>query len=137
MTHQLRLFYDGGCPICRREVAWLKRRDRAGNLQLEDISAAGFDSARHDLDGDEVRRVLHGVRYDGVVIKGMEAVRDAYRTVGLGWLVAATQLPGLNALSDLLYGWFARNRQTLGRLFVPKCSEGQCVVEVKGGSERR
>jgi hypothetical protein len=36
------------------------------------------------------------------VLKGMDAVREAYRTVGLGWVLAPTKLPGLKALSDLL-----------------------------------
>ena len=29
---QLKLLYDGQGPICRREVQWLKNRDRAGRL---------------------------------------------------------------------------------------------------------
>ena len=33
-----KLLYDGQCPFCRREVDWLKRRDRAGRLVAEDIS---------------------------------------------------------------------------------------------------
>jgi hypothetical protein len=59
--------------------------------------------------------VLHGIRHDGVVLKGMPAVREAYRAIGLGWLLAPTRLPGLNALSEFLYRWFARNRGALGR----------------------
>lgn len=127
MTGRFRLFYDSECPICRREVAWLKRRDRSGNLELEDIAALGYDPARYGLTREEVTRVLHGVMPNGVVLKGMDAVREAYRTVGLGWLLAPTGLPGLRVLSDFLYGWFARNRLALGRLLQPSCSDGQCV----------
>ena len=125
---RFRLFYDGECPICRREVAWLKQRDRAGNLLLEDINILGFDPARYGLTREQVDLVLHGIRPDGVVVSGMEAVREAYRSVGLGWLLAPTRLPGIRLLSDYLYGCFARKRQTLGRLLGRRCADGHCVV---------
>ena len=127
-NRRFRLLYDGACPICRREVAWLKRRDRSGNLQLEDISARGFDPARYGLTIESFDSVLHGIRHDGVVVRGMEAVREAYRNVGLGWLTAATRLPGLKWAADRLYTWFARNRATLGRLPEARCREGKCSV---------
>ena len=102
-TWQFKLLYDGECPFCRREVEWLKRRDRAGNLATEDIAALGFDPASYGLTRDEVTRVLHGVKSDGTVLRGMDAVREAYRAVGIGWLVAPTRLPvvGTKKLSVL------------------------------------
>ena len=103
-------------------------RDRSGNLQLEDISARGFDPARYGLTIESFDSVLHGIRHDGVVVRGMEAVREAYRSVGLGWLTAATRLPGLKWAADRLYTWFARNRATLGRLPEARCREGKCSV---------
>ncbi|MHC4398906.1 MAG: DCC1-like thiol-disulfide oxidoreductase family protein [Planctomycetota bacterium] len=49
MNRRFRMFYDSECPICRREAAWLKRRDRFGSLELEDIAALGFDPGRYGL----------------------------------------------------------------------------------------
>jgi predicted DCC family thiol-disulfide oxidoreductase YuxK len=118
-------------------VAWLKRRDRSGNLELEDIAALGFDPARYGLTREEVARVLHGVMPNGVVLKGMDAVREAYRAVGLGWLVAPTRWPGLRLLSNFLYGWFARNRRGLGRLLKPSCSDADCKVIAPCETRRR
>ena len=127
-TRRFHLLYDGACPICRREVAWLKRRDRSEDLQLEDISARGFDPTPYGLTREEVGSVLHGIRHDGVVVRGMEAVRQAYSSIGLGWLTAATRLPGLKWVADDLYSWFARNRVALGRLLEPRCQEGKCTI---------
>jgi len=125
---QFKLFYDGECPFCRREVEWLKRRDRAGQLATEDIAALGFDPARYGLTRDDVSRVLHGLTADGRVLRGMDAVRAAYRAVGLGWLVAPTRLPLVRTVADGLYGLFARNRLTLGRLAGRPCSAGKCEM---------
>jgi len=59
---RFKLLYDGECPFCRREVDWLKRRDHAGHLAVEDIAALGFDPAKYGLTYAEVMRVLHGVK---------------------------------------------------------------------------
>jgi predicted DCC family thiol-disulfide oxidoreductase YuxK len=114
MNRPFRLLYDGDCPICRREVAWLKRRDNIGSLVCEDISALGFDPIRYGLTREEVDRELHGIQSDGTVVRGMEAVREAYRSVGLGLLVAPTRLPGVRFVTDQLYRWFACNRLIWG-----------------------
>jgi len=128
MNGQFTLLYDSACPICRGEITWLRRRDRSGNLQVEDIAAQDFDPSRYGLTSEEVSRVLHGIMPDGVVLKGMDAVREAYRAVGLGWIVAPTRFPGLKALSDFLYRSFAKHRIALGRLLQPSCSADRCSV---------
>ncbi len=79
---RLKLLYDGDCPFCRREAQWLKRRDRDGRLALEDIAALGFDPSRYGLTRQEVMDVLHGVLPDGRIVRGVEALRQAYQAIG-------------------------------------------------------
>ncbi|MCG8589111.1 MAG: DUF393 domain-containing protein [Proteobacteria bacterium] len=105
-----RLLYDGDCPVCAREVAWLRRRNRHGRLALEDIAAPGFDAARYGLEPAQVMARIHGVLPGGRVIEGMEVFRRAYAAVGLGFLLAPTGWPGLRPLCDAAYALFARNR---------------------------
>ncbi|MCC6124491.1 MAG: DUF393 domain-containing protein [Pirellulales bacterium] len=123
-----KLLYDGECPFCRREVEFLKRRDRKNNLILEDIAAVGFDPARYGLTQDEAMGVLHGVLPDGRIVSRLDAIRHAYRAAGLGWLVAPTGLPGVSWALDRLYGVFARNRVRWGTLFGRRCESGKCAV---------
>lgn len=52
---QIKMLYDGECPLCSREAAWLKKRDKNGALAFEDISAPGFDPAKYGLTREEVR----------------------------------------------------------------------------------
>ena len=35
-------FYEGGCPVCLREVRVLRRLDRRGRIRFTDIDAPGF-----------------------------------------------------------------------------------------------
>jgi len=118
---KVRLLYDGACPICRREIDWLRRRNLHGYLDFEDISDPAFDPSRYGLTREQVTRVLHGVLPDGRVARGLEAVRQAYRAVGLGWLVAPSGWPGLRRVADAFYLTFARLRMPLGHLLCGHC----------------
>jgi predicted DCC family thiol-disulfide oxidoreductase YuxK len=120
------LLFDGQCPLCRKEVAWLSRFNRRGRLGFEDISTAAFDPARYGLTRERVVAVIHAVLPDGRVVSRMEAFRHAYRTVGLGWLLAPTGWWLLRPLFDWLYERFAANRLRLGRLFGRRCEDDRC-----------
>jgi predicted DCC family thiol-disulfide oxidoreductase YuxK len=148
MTHagswQIRVLYDGDCPLCSREIRFLKGRDRGrGRIDFEDIAVSSFDPGVYGLDARQVMARIHGVLPDGTVVEGVEVFRRAYAAVGLGWLVAPTRWPGLRRLADLAYRNFARNRlRWTGR--GSTCEGGRCHQEdgahardasIPGGSE--
>lgn len=110
-----KLLYDGECPICRREVRWLRRVDRRNRLEFVDIAAPDFVAARFGLTHEAVQGALHALLPDGRVARAMDAVRAAYRAVGLGWIAAPTAWPPLRPLFDRAYRVFARNRLRIGR----------------------
>jgi predicted DCC family thiol-disulfide oxidoreductase YuxK len=133
---RFKLLYDGECPFCVREVRWLQRRNRENQLAFEDISSPGFNPAPLGLTREELLGVIHGVFPDGRVVKGVEAFRQAYRAVGLGWLIAPTGWPVLKWVSNGLYALFARYRIPLGRCFGRSCATGTCDVS-ESKSEHR
>lgn len=106
----IKVLFDGECPLCRREIAFLEGRNRRGRLALEDIAAPGFDPSAYGLDAADVMGRINGVLPDGRVVEGMEVFRRAYAAVGLGWLLAPSRLPGLGRMYDAGYRVFARNR---------------------------
>lgn len=111
---EIRLLFDGACPLCAREIRALRRLDRGrGRIRFDDVSRPGFDPAEFGLDRESVMDRMHGVLPDGTVVEGMEAFRRAYSAVGLGWLLAPTGWPGLRKLADAGYRAFARNRLRL------------------------
>jgi len=130
---KVKLLYDGACPICRREMDWLKRRNRRMRLTFEDISDPQFDPGRYGLTREQVNSALHGILANGEVVRGMAAIRRAYRAVGLGWVTAPTALPGIRWDADRLYAAFARHRATLGRITRGGCAHGTCAsASLKG-----
>lgn len=123
---QIRILFDGECPLCRREVSMLQRIDRGrGRVGFEDIAGADFDASRYGLETRAVHERIHGVLADGGVVEGVEVFRRAYAAIGLGWLVAPTRWPILRGLADAAYRFFARNRLAItGRRL--ECEDGTC-----------
>ena len=130
---RFKLLFDGECPFCRREVRWLQRWNRAGHLIFEDVASPGFDPSRYGRTQEELLGVIHGVFPDGRVVSKVEVFRQAYRAVGLGWLLAPTGWPGLRWIFDGLYSLFARYRVRLGRMFGRSCPSGACHVPSSRG----
>ncbi|HEY4329010.1 MAG TPA: DUF393 domain-containing protein, partial [Phycisphaerae bacterium] len=90
---KLQVFYDGGCPICRREVGYYRRRDRLGRIEWVDIAAEGFDAREYGLDAVRVHQVMHVRMGDGRVftevrafVKIWEALPAEVWTTLLRWL---------------------------------------------------
>jgi predicted DCC family thiol-disulfide oxidoreductase YuxK len=106
----------------------LKRRDDKGLIVPEDISDPAFDPARYGLTAEQVRTAMHIILPDGRILRAMDAVRAAYATVGLGWLVAPTGWPGIRWLADGFYRFFAQHRMTFSHRFGRTCDSGNCSI---------
>jgi predicted DCC family thiol-disulfide oxidoreductase YuxK len=118
------VFFDGECPLCVREMALLRQRDRAGRIRFTDISRPEFDAAALGVDRATLMKRIHGRLPTGELVEGVEVFRRLYAAVGFARLVRATRLPGVAGLLELAYGVFARNRLRL----TGRCQDGACEV---------
>jgi predicted DCC family thiol-disulfide oxidoreductase YuxK len=132
---RFKILYDGECPLCRREAHWLQSRDLHGRLTFEDICSPGFDPVIYHVTREELMGVIHGVFPDGRIVRKLAVFREAYRAIGLGWLLAPTGWPVLRWISDRGYEWFARHRIAIGRIFGRKCDSGHCDVAHQKGPD--
>jgi len=130
----LTLLYDGGCPLCLREVRFLEARDRrlhpgAPRLAFVDIDAPDYNPAAHGgIDYRQAMGRIHALRADGSVLQDVAVFRQAYSLIGLGWLYAPTGWPLLAPLVNGLYSFWAALRLRLtGR---PDLDE---LCRLKGG----
>ncbi|CAI5468423.1 unnamed protein product [Closterium sp. Yama58-4] len=94
-TWQLKLLYDGDCPICMREVDFLQGRNKEfGTLKFVDIAASDYSADEHaGVAYEAAMGEIHGIRRDGTIVTGVEAFREFYEAVGLGWVYAITKIP--------------------------------------------
>ena len=115
------VYFDGGCPLCVREVRFLESRDARHNaaarqLAFVDIDAPDYDPAAHgDIDYREAMGRIHALTADGSVLRDVAVFRRAYELIGLGWLYAPTRWPLLGPLADGLYQLWAAARLRLTR----------------------
>ncbi|GJP52988.1 hypothetical protein CLOM_g12139 [Closterium sp. NIES-68] len=114
-TWQIKLLYDGDCPICMREVDFLQGRNQQhGTLKFVDIAAEGYSAEENaGVSYDAAMGQIHGIYRDGTVVTGVEAFRKFYEAVGLGWVYAITKFPPVGALADGVYELWAKYRLPL------------------------
>lgn len=121
MSTDLTLLFDGGCPLCVREVRFLERRDRSRNgstprIAFVDIDADDYDPAAHGgISYRDAMGRIHAIGADGTVLRDVAVFRRAYELIGLGWLYAPTRWPVVGPLADWAYGIWARWRLVLTR----------------------
>lgn len=118
------MFYDGDCPLCRREIRLLRRLDRHGRIGFIDIAEPSFDPTTVGLSWQTLMDRIHGRVPDGTMIEGVEVFRRLYAAVGLGPLVAITRWVGISHLLEAAYGIFAKHRLRL----TGRCTAGTCDV---------
>jgi predicted DCC family thiol-disulfide oxidoreductase YuxK len=110
---RIKLLYDGQCPLCLREVNFLKRRDNGrGLVAFVDIAEDTYNPAENGgVDFETAMGRIHAVRADGTILQNVEVFRQIYDLLGLGWIYAVTKLPVIGPLVDRLYAIWADWRQ--------------------------
>jgi predicted DCC family thiol-disulfide oxidoreductase YuxK len=111
----LTLYFDSACPLCRREMNRLRRWDRAGRLAFVDMSAPGFDPAPLGVTLAALNAELHGLRADGAMLVGTDAILEAYTLAGRRWLVWPLRVRLLRPMLASAYRSLARNRYRVSR----------------------
>ncbi|WP_241434303.1 thiol-disulfide oxidoreductase DCC family protein [Prochlorococcus marinus] len=98
------LLFDGGCPLCQREISFISSRDKLNNISFVDIDAPDYDSGLYcGISYREAMGRIHGITDKGDIVKDVQAFREAYSLVGLGWFYAPTSWPLLRPLFDKFY----------------------------------
>jgi predicted DCC family thiol-disulfide oxidoreductase YuxK len=124
MADQLTMLYDGLCPLCSREVRMLRRKDKHDRLAFVDIAEQSFDPSTFGITHADAHAAMHVQLPDGTMVKGVEAFRQVYRALGMGWVMAPTGWPILRPIFDLLYRGFAKIRPRLQR---KACATDRCA----------
>ena len=126
------VFFDGDCPLCRREIDWLKKKNKQNKVLFTDIAAPDFEAAKYGKTWDELMAEMHGRLPDGTWVLGLDTFDRLYQELRLGWMVHWTRWPLFRGVTDLAYRLFARNRLRFSGKKTGSCRvAGTCEVNLK------
>ncbi len=109
----LTVWHDGGCPLCRREIAFLRRLDRGRRIEFVDVS--GTEPVSCPLDRAAMLARFHA-REDGRLLSGAAAFAAMWRAIPvLRPLGLAARNPLVLSLLERAYAGFLRLRPSLQR----------------------
>ena len=107
------MFYDGGCPLCSREVAHYKRIDKQHRVDWADIHQYPARLQTIGIDQETAMRRLHVLDRNGQVVIGAYAFKTIWQELPYYHLLAKLISPSIiMRVADKAYIWFADYRYT-------------------------
>jgi predicted DCC family thiol-disulfide oxidoreductase YuxK len=115
----LTMYYDGTCPLCVAEVAFLQSRNHHGQLAFVDVTHAAFEAEGHNMSCEAAMAQIHGRTVDGQVLVGVPVFAEAYKLANLPVLAWILSRRWLMPVLQPAYVLFAKHRQTISKRIGP------------------
>lgn len=105
------VYFDGGCPLCRAEVAAYQRTEGGDALRWVDANGCSPDELGTDLARPAALARMHVRQADGTLLQGAAAFAEIWAALPRWrWLSRLGRLPGALPLLDLGYTIFLKIR---------------------------
>lgn len=115
-TSSLTVYYDGGCPLCRREIAAYRKLEGADNVAWLDVSGSCDLEVDPGLTRDAAMNKFHVRCANGTLKSGAAAFAELWKHLpALSWFGWCLGLPGVRHAADACYVIFLRLRPHLQR----------------------
>ena len=119
LPHEVTLFWDGGCPLCRREIAYYKFLDHEKRVNWINIEAEPERLAPHGVEPEAAMEFIHGIDKSGQLVKGVPAFIAVWEVLPY-WNVLPPLIrtfPFAMPLVDAAYAWWAKRRLGISAAF--------------------
>ena len=109
---RLLVYYDGGCPICTREINFYRSRPGTTQLEWVDVSGPDCQALGPGLTRTQALARMHVSCADGTLLSGAAAFAELWRRMpGFYWLGRLLAVPPFGALAEIGYRVFLRVRR--------------------------
>lgn len=78
---KLKVYYDGLCMVCSKEINYYKNQIGAENIDFIDIFSTSFDPVYEGVDPVSIHRVMHARRPDGTLATRMDAFIEIWKSL--------------------------------------------------------
>ncbi len=107
----LTVYFDAVCPMCNRELKYLKTRVQTGNVIYFEVSSPEqFENEVKDIDFVEAMQEIHAKDADAKVYKGVDVFAELYARTDLQFLAVLLKAPMINSFAKLFYKFWAKYR---------------------------
>ncbi len=105
----IKVFYDGKCGLCAREIAYYRSRDKAEAIEWVDVTDSSQGTLMQlDISVATALKHMHAQLEDGTLVRGVDAFIEIWQRIP-GWQKLATlaSFKPIKLALDLLYEAFA------------------------------
>ena len=111
MSKKIKVFYDGKCNICKKEIDFYSRIDKDKNFDWVNIHTNKGKITNTGLSKKELLSVLHIQTEKGSIIKGVDAFGVMWSKFKyLKLLSFAIKFKPVNIFANFLYKLWLKNR---------------------------
>ncbi len=120
--NNLKLLYDGECPICKREICFLQKKNVKNKINFVDISSKEFSPLENNrIDYNRAMSQIYAIDGKGNFLVGLSAFAAVYARCQLLLISTLLRIPFIKIILKPLYTLFAKNRLWLtGRMNIHK-----------------
>ena len=115
---ELKVFYDGACPLCRREIALYRDLDGAETIDWVNVADCNDQDIPVDVTRDQLLGRFHIQMADQSVKSGAAAFVEIWHNLrAFRYVAGLARLPGAMPVLELGYTVFLKCRPAIQRLF--------------------
>ncbi len=123
----LKVFFDGLCPVCSKEIDIYRHKDKNNLIDFIDITTDAFNPDIEGLNPEQVMKVFHVKTSQGDVITGVDGFVEIWKTLGIFKpLQQMTQWRLTRPFFDLGYVIFTHIRPYIRR---NECTSERCELK--------
>ena len=131
----LKVYYDGLCKVCSKEINHYKKQIGADRIEFVDICSDQFDAIKENLDPIQVHKIMHVRTKEGSVVTRVGAFIEIWKILPkYHWLAKLASNPIVLFGLEKGYSGFAMVRPFLPRYSKNTNCEESPYCEVKNAT---
>ncbi|MEO0810724.1 MAG: DUF393 domain-containing protein [Pseudomonadota bacterium] len=104
---RLTVYFDGACPLCRREINFYRACNGADEISWVDVSSHKDGLIEQTLTREAALKRFHVKRHDGRLASGAAAFAELWMVLPAFSLAGRIlALPGIRHIGDFFYAMF-------------------------------
>ena len=123
----IRVFFDGQCPLCSREIYFYKQQEGSSSIEWIDLAEENFDKLPSGLNQEIAMSKFHVVTANGKLVSGGEAFSSLWLSLPkFEWAGRLFKYSLIASILEVAYKVFLPCRPILQRLLRRKPRQQKC-----------